>query len=355
MTAIRGFYYQQGSSAREPCTLQVERHGIVSLFDANGDHLRDASWQDLDISSRLGNTPRFLTFPDGLRIESQENDTIDHLLSTYAPQSRSNWLHVLESNKRFVLLTLVVVIAFVWSMVRYGAPAIADVGSRMVPDEVVALIGEQSLASLDKFYFTSSKLPQDVQDRVITHFRPLMAEHSHLDLRVIFRSSKGESPNAFALPDGTLVFTDAMVRIAKNDDELLAIAAHEVGHVEFRHGMRHMIQSSILAFMLATIVGDISGTSEVFLGIPVMLTELSYSRKFEREADRYAVKWLQKHKKSPLLFANIMERMENMIVCGDEQKDCKSLEDESTKWLDYFSTHPPTDERITRAINGEGT
>ena len=118
-----------------------------------------------------------------------------------------------------------------------------------------------------------------------------------------------------------MIFTDAMVQLAEEDDELLAIAAHEVGHVQHRHSMRHMIQSSILAFMFAVIAGDISGTSEVFLGLPVLLTELSYSREFEREADQYSFKWLRDNKKSPLLFANIMSRMENIIKCGDDQKE----------------------------------
>lgn len=63
------------------------------------------------------------------------------------------------------------------------------------------------------------------------HLHPLIADHPHLQLRVIFRSNEDNSPNVFALPDGTLIFTDAMVLMAKEDDELLAIAAHEVGHV----------------------------------------------------------------------------------------------------------------------------
>lgn len=355
MTRINGHYYQQGSSAREACSLEVTADGSVTLFDAEDNHLLDATLQDLDISSRLGNTPRFLTFPQGFRIETQDNDTVDQLVSHLTPHAFNNWLHILESKKRFVLATLIVVVAFVWAMFQYGAPAIANAGSKWVPQELVKLIGQQSLETLDEFYFSPTELPQEVQDRVTEHFRPLLADHAHLDLHVIFRSTEEKIPNAFALPDGTLIFTDAMVELATEDDELLAIAAHEVGHVQHRHSMRHMIQSSILAFMFAVIAGDISGTSELFLGLPVLLTELSYSREFEREADQYSFQWLRDNNKSPLLFANIMSRMENMIMCGDEQKDCTDLKDESTKWLDYFSTHPPTDERITKAINGDGT
>lgn len=353
MTQIKGQYYQQGSSNRDSCLLNIDDVGNVTLLDAAGDLLAKNGWRALEISPRLGNTPRFLTFPEGTRVETTANDAVDQLVQTFCPQPFNRWLHRLETNKRFVLLTLIIVIGFIWATARYGAPAIASIGSKVVPQEVVTLIGEQSLASLDKFYFKPTTLPQDVQDRVRHHLYPLLADHSHLQLRVIFRSNKNNSANAFALPDGTLIFTDAMVRLAKEDDELLAIAAHEVGHVQHRHSMRHMIQSSILAFLAAIITGDISGTSEIFMGLPVMLTELSYSRKFESEADAYAFSWLREHHKSTLLFANIMSRLEEVTRCHDKQKDCQANKDKSSGWMDYFSTHPPTDERITKAVSGK--
>ena len=352
MIEIRGQVYRQDSSDRQPCILQVDDNGNVILSNSSGDQLTTTCLQDMEISSRLGNTPRFLKCPNGLRVETQENDKVDQVLEKYLPQPRKQWLHLLETRARFVLVTLIAVVAFVWGVVQFGAPAIAKIGSKWVPQDVVKYIGEQSLASMDKFYFKPSALPENVQDRVRNHFRPLLADHSYLNMHVIFRSNEHDIPNAFALPDGTLIFTDAMVKMAKEDDELLAIAAHEVGHVRYRHGMRHMIQSSILAFLATIITGDVSGTSDIFMGIPVMLTELSYSRDFEREADGYAFRWLREHHKSTLLFANIMSRLENITMCDKKQEDCQNKNTESHGWLDYFSTHPPSEERITKAING---
>ncbi|MCK7469253.1 MAG: M48 family metallopeptidase [Desulfosudis oleivorans] len=77
------------------------------------------------------------------------------------------------------------------------------------------------------------------------------------------------------------------------DDELLAVLAHEAGHVAHRHGVQRIIQDSLLAFAISAVTGDASGTSQLFLGLPVMLTELAYSRDFEREADRYALDTLR--------------------------------------------------------------
>ena len=80
-----------------------------------------------------------------------------------------------------------------------------------------------------------------------------------------------------------------MVRLAQHDDELVAVLAHEVGHVIHRHGLRVIIQNSLLGFTLLAITGDAACSSELFLGLPVLLTQLAYSRTFECEADSYAL------------------------------------------------------------------
>ena len=127
----------------------------------------------------------------------------------------------------------------------------------------------------------------------MAHFHPLLTAHTDYPLQVMFRKGGALGPNAFALPDGTIVFTDEMVRLAEHDDELSAVLAHEIGHVVRRHGMRTIIQDSLLGFLILAITGDITGSSELFIGLPVLLTEMAYSREFEREADQYALAYMQ--------------------------------------------------------------
>lgn len=145
-------------------------------------------------------------------------------------------------------------------------------------------------------------------------------------------------PNAFALPDGTILFTDEMVQIAEQDDELLTILAHEIGHVIHRHGMRTLIQDSILGFALLAIAGDISGSSELFMGLPALLMERAYSREFEREADRYAITTMRTHNIPSIHFANLMGRIEKAHLAKGKS--------ENKKWSRYLSSHPLTAERI---------
>ena len=46
-----------------------------------------------------------------------------------------------------------------------------------------------------------------------------------------FRHGGYIDANAFALPSGIIVMTDELVELAKSDDELISVLAHEIGHV----------------------------------------------------------------------------------------------------------------------------
>jgi predicted Zn-dependent protease len=99
-----------------------------------------------------------------------------------------------------------------------------------------------------------------------------------------------------------------------------------------------VIQDSLLSFALLAITGDISGSSELFLALPVLLTELAYSREFEREADRYALDYLRSRNISPLHFAKLIRRV--------EEKISPNAKGTGGKLSSYLSTHPMTEERL---------
>jgi Zn-dependent protease with chaperone function len=188
--------------------------------------------------------------------------------------------------------------------------------------------------------FKPSQLDESVRQRVISHFEPMVQSLSGLRLRIHFCKGGRLGANAFALPNGVIVLTDEMVKLARHDDELLAVLAHEAGHVAYRHGVQRIIQDSLLAFAIMAVTGDVSGTSQVFLGLPVMLTELAYSRDFELEADRYALDYLQSHQIPPRRFADLLRRLQQ-----EKRPDDPATEG---RWSNYLSTHPDTQERLRR-------
>ena len=65
----------------------------------------------------------------------------------------------------------------------------------------------------------------------------------------------------------------------------MTVLAHELGHVQHRHGLRLMLRAGAVGVVASVIVGDFSA---LLAAAPALLASKSYSRDNEREADVYA-------------------------------------------------------------------
>ena len=115
----------------------------------------------------------------------------------------------------------------------------------------------------------------------------------------------------------------------------MPIDPHELGHVHHRHGLRTVLGSVGVGVLVAGALGDFVSISALASMLRVLLPQLEYSRRFEREADRYGVALLTSVGIDPDHLADMLERISGV---GDEGNR-------------YLSTHPATDERIA-AIRG---
>ena len=112
--------------------------------------------------------------------------------------------------------------------------------------------------------------------------------------------------------------------------------AHEFGHLRQRHILRHVLQDSATALLIAVTIGDLTSLTSLAAAAPTLLLQAKFSRDFEREADDFALEYLARRGIPPETFAAILQRMEEK---GPGGKDAP----------DYLSTHPATRERIERA------
>lgn len=339
MISIEGKWYDGKTSAAEDVVCIVYDNGALRIERMSDDGLILTRPRfDIEISPRLANTQRYLLFPQGEKFETADNDTVDQIETRFAKPSWLKIVYKLESHWRYVLPALALLLFILWAGMSSGIPWVAKTIAYRLPLSMLRFASNQTLDILDRSIFEPSKLDEKGRRRLVEHFQPVLATHSGYRLEIVFRKGGKMGPNAFALPSGAIVFTDEMVQIAKHDDELSAVLAHEIGHIVHRHGMRTLIQDSILGFVLLAMTGDVSGSSELFLGLPVLLTELAYSREFEREADAYALSTMRSNGISPVRFASLMRRIEN-------QKSGAS-DIASEKWINYLSTHPLTEERL---------
>ena len=159
--------------------------------------------------------------------------------------------------------------------------------------------------------------------------------------RLVFRSSR-IGPNAFALPGGTLVLTDALVELVQGDEAvIIGVLGHELGHVLHRHGLRLLVQAGVIAALSSVVLGDFS---TLLAGAPVLLGQASYSRDAEREADAHAVTVLKAAGLSPAVMIGFFERVAARNVPA---KQAPAGDKEPASGLGIaIASHPADEERI---------
>jgi hypothetical protein len=219
---------------------------------------------------------------------------------------------------------------------RYALPATAEYAVNRLPQETANLISRRVLQTFDgtgRFRRTRLAPSRRAALQALLSGLRFPGEGVGRPLQLVFRRSNG-GPNAFALPSGVIVLTDALDRLARDDRELLGVFAHEAGHVRHQHGLRRLFQSSSVALVLSWFFGD-AGT--VLFAAPPVLLDAAYSRDFEREADAFAIETLRLNGIDPALLADILERLE-------EENARFGIGAEA---LGYLSSHPPSDERIS--------
>ncbi len=333
---FEAIYYDGVHPVGHDVTLLVGATGKVKVIGA--DLVYECQWQDVTVSDQLGETVRRLQLPNGAKCESHAHQQINQLQKIFSSSKFSQFLHYLESHWHSVLIASLIVVAFTWGMVVYGIPALAKSVAEALPVSVDENLSRGTLTILDERILSESELDVATQQRIETKFFEMVQhindEHNY---RLLFR--KGLGANAFALPSGHIIVTDELIDMADHDEEVIAVLAHEIGHVVYEHGLRSVLQSSAVALLLTAVTGDIGAASGFAAAMPIILLETSYSRKFELEADEYALDYMQAHNIDTLHFATILQK-----ISGQDESD-------ETSAFDYLSTHPATRERIQPFID----
>ena len=334
MTTLSASFYDGQTSEKKDVQLHFYGSGDVIIRGLE-DELK-YSLGDLRISARVGNTPRSLYLPGGAKCETFDNDAVDALLERHRRHRGAAWLHRLESRLRYVALAVVVTGVVAWGFVQYGIPLLAKHVADALPASVDTALGKEGLAVMDRLFFAPSGLSETRQHELHGIFAEIAgASTDDHQLKLVFRKGPRVGANAFALPSGVVVITDELVSLARHDNELIAVLAHEIGHVVHRHALRRVLQDSTVVLVIAAVTGDVTSITSLAATIPVVLVEAKYSRDFEREADDYSLQYLRAKDISPRHFADILQRMEHSFPARSELPP-------------YLSTHPATEERVQR-------
>jgi Zn-dependent protease with chaperone function len=344
---IEGVWYPAGSSARVDARLELSAD-TYELHVDGAVHISGESEQ-LSVSDRVGNIARRISLPDGSLFETRDNQAVDAWLAGSGhANAGSLLLHFLESNGKLIVFAVVFVLAFSVGIIRYGLPWASEQLAYRMPAEVTRLVGEHTLDVLNEAFLTASELSEQRQQEIKDHFQQKLAplHPTENGYRLHFKQLREmpEAANAFALPSGDIIVTDALVAAVRNQEQLDSVLLHEMGHIAHRHGMRRVIHASSMTFiMLAVFGGELSGMDQLLVGFPVFLMQQHYSRQAEEEADGFAIDEMLKAGMDPNSFAEMFE-----IVFAEGEGE--SGEDgQGGAWLNYLSSHPATRARIEAA------
>jgi predicted Zn-dependent protease len=177
-----------------------------------------------------------------------------------------------------------------------------------------------------------------------------LAPHSEVkDNRFEFVVIDQGELNAFAVPGGIIGINAGIFLYSDDEDEISGVLAHELAHLSQRHFARQIEnaerQSPIaIASLLASILLIATNNADAgFAGLvgsqaASAQSQLSYSRDWEREADRSGMKTLAGSGLDPFAMPSMFQHM----LAANRYNE---------RPPEFLLTHPVTDSRISDAAN----
>jgi Zn-dependent protease with chaperone function len=339
---IKGRYFEADSARASPAILSIADGRAIIQVDGRSDKI-EARVET--VGARLGAVPRRIELVGGAVFEAPHDADLG---SISGRETRAlDRIAGLERSWKFAAAAVVMTVLLVVGFFRYGLPAMAYAAAKATPNNVSTLINTGALDTVDRTLLGQSTLAQSEQARVKKLFDELAAnaDTGGLPLTLVFRDSSTIGPNAFALPGGTIIMTDQLVEIAKTDDEIAGVIAHEIGHVEQKHSLQMLYRVAGMALMVAAIAGDGGQVVDQIVTQASALGQLSYSREFEDQADKRSVELMVKAKRDPIAFVGLLDRIVSEatgVEPGEKAGEQGGEKEQSQNW---FSTHPDNENR----------
>ena len=330
-------YFFDGLSARLHEVELASRGGALLL---RGAVERSYPLSGVELAEPFAGAPAVLYLPDGARCEVNDPAAHGWLADTlgYRKSRVVRW----QEHTGAALACLVLLVLLIGATVNWGIPAASERIAAALPADVDRSLGANTLAVLERQNMIK---PSRFSDERLAQLEAIKQSVTPpgMRLRLLVRDSAQFGPNALALPDGTIILTDQMVKMIVGEGELdeyasaalAGILAHEAGHVRMRHSARSLTRASLTAALSATLFGDFSA---VAAGAPALLMNMKFSRAMETDADNFAIETLRARGISLAPMAEVFEHLGK-----DEPAD---------SWIDipagYVSTHPASGERAAR-------
>ncbi len=235
-------------------------------------------------------------------------------------------------------------LVFALVMLYVCRDSIVKTVARGVPVDLEIKMGE----TLFKQMMLSERLivDEEISAQLEKITAPLVTGISDKRYPLKFHAVENATINAFAMPGGNVILHTGLLLAAETPEEVAGVLAHEIAHVQQRHGIRGILSSAGLFLIAQSLLGDVTGLVAVITDNGSFLLSRQFSRDFEREADEHGWDYLLAADIRPDGMIRFFQRMqEEERKMHDKVQEVTSV-DVSEGALQLASTHPATQERI---------
>lgn len=331
---INGNHFEPRASRSRHAKMSVRNSGIRIEFE---DGSRTGI---LEIDHIQGN--RDVYFTGGAYFRSDDNLPSDFILRFQnSVQRKITWLEKFTFSRAVVMVLLLVSAVIVF---RLAFQSIESIAVSVFPTDWEERVGQQAYEDIKLFAFSDSKLPAQYQKEVRESVRQI-SESAGLRRQpeVYFHRSELIGPNALAFPGGPIVVTDELVELLSDPEEILAVIAHELAHIELRHSLRSVIDVVGFSFLVILLFGADESVIEEMAAIAAGVITLEGRRSHEQEADLVAVEYLSSSGRDPRKLLDVFTKLSAYFCAGAGRESIIECDSDSLSW---FSTHPSDADRI---------
>ncbi len=254
------------------------------------------------------------------------------------------WLEQFSTRRALFLVVLVVSALVLYRVLLSTASELIVAG---LPHAVERQIGENTYLALKRTVLGETQLSDSVRLRLVDG-TGVMAEHMALpDVpNLHFHSSRVFGPNALAFPGGPIVVTDELVNLLDDQEEILAVIAHELAHVKERHSLRQIIEIVGMTAIAAILFGADESLIEEATAVLIDARLISHSRGYEKEADLIALDVIRDLGMDEMsLHSAIRKLIEHNCGLAPSEADLNECLD-GDAFHNWLSTHPSGAERL---------
>jgi predicted Zn-dependent protease len=218
-----------------------------------------------------------------------------------------------------------------------------------VPMHFTRLSDEQEIAvgrELSERYATQQQKltpEEEALEKYVRRVGGRVAAHAHRQLAYFFYVLPDRNMiNAFSLPGGPVYIGEGMLDQMETEDELAAILAHEVEHIDHYHCVERVQIEAKLKNANLDLMGQLLRT-------PLEFWQAGYNKDEEFEADREGVRLAVTSGYSPYGAVTLFTRLAKL--CNEYVIHAQSPEQELSELAiqslsGYFRSHPLPSERL---------